>query len=325
MNMKKIISAIVLTAGSAVFGHQAMAASTSDSLFLYRFVPTSPVPVDQSLSLMKQFIGETPEVVAPSRDGIIRYVSAKDVNTRFEQNTKTQDVHFHRNFSRYLGDFEPKLPSTEEAIKSGLAFLEKNLLLPAVREELVLAHVGGLRATSTIDGKHAGPVIDKLITLNYSRQVNSLPVIGPGSKIVMDIGENGELIGLLRHWRELSPKATEIGKTELYSTDEAMSLAKQQIVQEFGEGAQFEVLQTKLAYFDNNGRFLQPVYAFETQVFLPDQHIEPFTYVSVIPAMINPPEKLALTKTDPRGLRVIKTGTEVVSDFIPVTNPGKVD
>lgn len=326
MNMKKIIAAIVLTAGSAgLLGNPAIAASTAGSLFLYRFVPTKPVPIDQSLSLMKKFIGETPEVVAPSRDGIVRYVSVKDVNTRFEQNLKTQDIHFHRNFSRYLGDYQPKLPSTDEAIKSGLAFLQENLLLPAVRGELVLAHAGGLRATSTIDGKQAGPIIDKLVTLNYSREVNGLPVIGPGSKIVMDIGENGELIGLLRHWRELSPKATEISGTEIVSTDEALRLVKQQIITEFGDDAQFEVLQTKMAYFDNNGRFLQPVYAFETKVFLRDQQVEPFAYVGVIPAMINPPEKLDLTKTNPRSLRAIKDGNEIISDGFPKLTPGQID
>ncbi|KJV07357.1 hypothetical protein [Methylocucumis oryzae] len=311
MNFKTLFSAIALIAGS-LSALNTQAASTTEGLMLYQFESSRPVPIDTSLSLMKTYIGETPETAAPGRDQTVRFISPKDPNTRFEQNLKTGDIRFHRNFARYLGDYAPKLPSTEEAMKAAHIFLEENKLLPRDESQLNLIHVGGLRMTST-DGKEPGAIIDKLITLNYSRVINDMPVIGPGSKFVIEVGEEGEILGLTKHWREFLPEGKPISPNEMYSFDEAIKLATRQLQQEFGENVQYEFLQTKIAYFDNNGKFLQPVYAFETKVFVPSHGVEPFNYVSVIPVMINSPEKLELTKLDPRALRAIKIADESIT------------
>jgi len=322
MNAKKLISALLLVAGNAgLIGTQALAATSTDSLFLYSFEQTPVLNVEVSKALMAQFLaGEPVGRLNPSPDQTVRYVSSKDVNTTFEHNLVTGDIQFHRNFARYMGDFEPKLPSTDEAFKAAETFLEENKLLPANPSELKVIHIGGLRATTIIDGKQAGPVIDKLITLNYSREINGLPVIGPGSKMVIDIGENGEILSLTRHWRELSTRVRPISPSEMFSLDEAQRLAKLQIGKEFGEKATFELLGSQITYFDNNGRLLQPVYTFQAKVFLPDQQTQAFDYVSVIPVLRKSPEQLNLTKLDPKALRVIKSG-----DTLPIGRPGKSD
>jgi hypothetical protein len=318
MNAKKLISAILLVVGNtSLIGSQAIA----EPLYLYSFEKTLVLNVDVSKTLMKQFLdGESADKLTPSRDQTVRYVSPNDVNTTFEHNLVTGDIRFHRNFARYMGDYEPRLPSTDEAIKAAELFLEENKLLPGNPSELKIVHIGGLRATTVIDGKQAGPVIDKLITLNYSREINRLPVIGPGSKMIMDIGEKGEVLSLTRHWRELSPKAREISPAEMFSLDEAQRLAKLQIGKEFGKRAAFELLGSQLAYFDNNGRLLQPVYAFQAKIFLPDEQTQAFEYVSVIPVLKKSPEQLNLTKLDPKALRVIKSG-----DTLPIGRHGKSD
>ncbi|TAN70719.1 MAG: hypothetical protein EPN17_04435 [Methylobacter sp.] len=322
MNAKKLISAILLAVGSAGFIGTAFAATTAGSLFLYSFEPTPVLNVDVSKTLMQQFLGGEPvDRLNPSPDKTVRYVSPKDVNTTFEHNLVTGDISFHRNFARYMGDFAPVLPSTEEAINAVNVFLQENKLSPANPAELKIAHVGGLRATTMINEKESGPVIDKLITLTYSREVNGLPVIGPGSKMILDVGEKAEILSLTRHWRELSPKARELSQREIYSLDQAQQLAKLQISKEFGEMATFELLGSQTAYFDNNGRLLQPVYAFQAKIFLPDQQTQAFEYVSVIPAMRRPPEQLNLTKLDTKALRVIKNGDTTP----PVGITGKPD
>lgn len=310
MNVKKLISALLLVAGNTgLIGAQAFATTTTENLLLYRFEETPVLNVEASQALMKQFLDGAPvDRLNPSADKIVRYVSPEDVNTTFEHNLVTGDIRFHRNFARYLGDFKPELPSEEEALKAADIFLEDNKLLPANRSELKLAHIGGLRATTTIDGKQAGPVIDKLITLSYSREINGMPVIGPGSKMILDIGEKSEILSLTRHWRELSPEARTINPRETYSLDEAKRLATQQIGKEFGEKAQFEVLGSQIVYFDNNGRLLQPVYAFQAKVFLPDEQTQAFEYISVIPVLRKSPEQLNLTKLDPKALRTLKSG-----------------
>ncbi len=293
----------------------------STKLYLYSFQKPPLLTVDDSKRLISQYLpNEAFDKIVPAADKTIRVVSPKDVNTSFEHNLVTGDLRFHRNFARYLGDFEPKLPSTEEALKASQTFLEENKLMPANPAELKIAHIGGLRASSLIDGKQAGPVIDKLITLNYSRVVNDLPVIGPGSKMIVDIGEGGEILSLTKHWRELTPEVREINSLEIYSEDEAKRLATLQISKEFGKQATFEIIKVQQAYFDNNGRFLQPVYAFQTKVFLPDQQAQAFDYVSVIPLLRKQPEPLNLNVLDANALRQIKSGS-----FLPNTKIGKFE
>ena len=322
MNAKKLISAILLVIGNAgLIGTQAFAATTSDNLFVYNFEETPVQNVENSKALMRQFLGdESVDRLNPALDKTVRYVSPNDVNTTFEHNLVTGDIRFHRNFARYMGDYKPELPSTDEAFKAAELFLEENKLLPANPSELKIVHIGGLRATTVIDGKQAGPVIDKLITLNYSREIGGLPVIGPGSKMIIDIGEKGEVLSLTRHWRELSPKAREISPGEMYSLDEAQRLASLQIGKEFGKEAKCELLGSQITYFDNNGRLLQPVYAFQAKIFLPDQQTQAFDYVSVIPVLKKSPEALNLAKLDPKALRVIKGG-----ETLPTGRPGKSD
>lgn len=315
MKTKNLISIILLVIGNAcLIGADAFAASTRDTLFLYSFAERGVQTVDDSQMLFKQFLpDEAIDKLNTSSDKTVRYVSPKDPNTTFEHNLVTGDLRFHRNFARYLGDFVPELPTTDEAQKIADMFLTENKLLPNHPSELKLVHIGGLRTTSVIGspnglfGQQSGPVIDKLITLTYGRQLNGYPLIGPGSKIILDIGEKGEVLSLTRHWNELSEKVTPISPTETYSLDEALALAKRQISKEFGKNARYEILSSQIAYFDNNGKFLQPVYAFQTKIFL-DQQTGAFEYPSIIPVLRKSPELLNLTKLEPKALRVIKSG-----------------
>jgi hypothetical protein len=104
---------------------------------------------------------------------------------------------------KYLGDYAPKLPERDAAIKATEDFLRTNNLFPKDSRELKLVHYGGIRSNTVIDGQKAGPITDKLITVTYGRLVDGLPVIGPGSKLVANIGEGGELVGLVYRWRRL--------------------------------------------------------------------------------------------------------------------------
>lgn len=310
MKTTTLISAMLLLAGQTGFmAATAQAASAGEQLFLYSFEETRPLTVDVTKELMAHYLAdERPDRLEPGVDNTVRFVSSKDPNTTFEHNLLTGDLRFHRNFARYLGDYQPALPTPDEAVKMAQGFLEENKLLPANMAELKLAHIGGLRATTVIRGERAGPIIDKLITLNYARILNGAPVIGPGSKIIVDIGEKGEVISLTRHWRELSPKIAELAPGEVFALSDAKRLSAAQLRKEFGPEAKFETLDVQTAYFDNNGKVLQPVYAFQTKVFLPDQKAQAFEYVSIIPAMRKPPEKLDLNKTLATSLRLIKGG-----------------
>jgi hypothetical protein len=306
MKITSLVQAFILVGSS--LSAQSLLAAGPDNLLLYQFNRTPVKSVDSTLASMKQFIGETPTAVKADDDNTVRYVSARDVNTTFEQNLATGDLRFQRNFSAYLGDFVPSLPSSDEAVKLAQTYLAANALQPGNERELTVAHVGGLRASSMI-GDKPGPVIDKLVTVNFARKINEVPVIGPGSKVVVNIGNKGEVIGVIRHWRELAG-SKRIAATETYSADEAKRLALAQMSKEFGSTSEFEILQTKIAYYDNNGTYLQPVYAFETRV-VNHELGDTFNYVSVVPAMINAPEALNLRQTEQLAVDLIKRNENV--------------
>jgi hypothetical protein len=308
MNIQKLLPLFF----AAFIASSAQAAVSTDNLSVYNFQRTSTATIDTSKSYMKQFLPyEYSDKLEVLESNVVRYVSARDPNTTFEHNVTTGDVSFNRNFGRYLGNFVPKLPGTDEALRYANAFLEQNKLLPANPEELKVAHVGGLRTTSILSTGRAGAVVDKLVTITYSRELNGVPVIGAGSKLVVNIGDSGEVIGVTRRWRELD-KPVRLSSSEILSEKEALELSNRQILSEFGEKSRVEVLQTQVAYFDNNGETLQPVFAFQTKIQLADQKLPPVEYISVIPAMRKPIENLNLTQVDPTAYKMIQSGSSTI-------------
>jgi len=311
MNIQKFLPAVLAVSLSLGLVCGAQAAVKTDGLSVYSFQRTQAATIDTSKSYLRQFVGESSDKLVIPADNIVRFVSDKDVNTTFEHNVVTGDVSFSRNFSRYLGSFVPKLPDADSAQKYATVFLEKNKLLPANPDELKVAHVGGLRTTSVLRTGKPGPVVDKLVTLTYSRELNGVPVIGPGSKFVVNVGDSGEIIGVTKRWRELD-KQTRVASTEILTEKEALELSKRQILSEFGDKSLVEIVQSQIAYFDNNGETIQPVFAFQTKVQLADRKLPAVEYVSVIPALRKPVENLNLTQLDPAALKLIKSGSSTI-------------
>lgn len=308
MKLQTLFSSILALTVTAGFAATTQAAVRTDGLVVYNFQKTEAATLDASQSYLKQFLpNESSPRLAKQEDGIVRYVSGRDVNTTLEHNLATGDISFSRNFDRYLGSFVPKLPAPDAAVKLATTFLQRNRLAPLNADELKVAHVGGLRTTSVLATGRPGPVVDKLVTVSFSRELNGVPVIGAGSKFIVNIGDGGEVISVSRRWRELD-KPIRLASTEILSEKEALELSNRQILSEFGEKSRVEILQTQLAYFDNNGQSIQPVFAFQTKVQLADQKLPPVEYVSVIPAMRKPVEDLKLTQLDPSALRLIKAG-----------------
>jgi hypothetical protein len=283
-------------------------ASKEQPVYFYFFEKQTALGVEQSQRLIEQFLGEKgPQTLVKSDENIVYFSSNKDMNTNLEHDLNTGNFTFNRGMTKYLNDFIPQLPTPQEALKIADRFLASNALSPRNSKEFKLLHQGGVRATTVQNGNKPGPIIDKLITLNYGRVIDSLPVLGPGSKMVINIGDKGEVTSLIRRWRELSRLARKkIDLDQQISQEEAQSLARRQIVAEFGTKAKFEISRSFKAYYDNNGQIIQPVYAFETTINLGDQNVQPFNYLCVIPFAKNAPERLNLFVTDPRAKEPIR-------------------
>lgn len=306
MTIRKIFSLCAVAGLSFTFSTASVAAD-SPELMVYAFEELPRATLEQTAKQFKHFLpGHDANLQLNEGESLVRFVSEKDVNTTFEYNVDTHDVSFQRNFDRYLGDFVPRLPEGDKAVEIALQFLEENRLMPENPEELTVAHVGGLRSTSLQANGKPGPVVDKLKTVTLARQLKGAPVIGPASKMVINIGDKGEIIGAVSRWREFE-KGWRLDPNQVLQAGEAKELAYQQSKQEFGEKSEIEFYDMQVAYFDNNGKYLQPVYAFQAKIQLPNSDLEPVSYVSIVEAMREPVERLNLLAIDERALKLIES------------------
>jgi hypothetical protein len=279
------------------------------TVFVYTFERPAVMDSNDSKKLIERFLGARDVGdLYKSSDNTLYYVSKTDVSETFEHDINNGNFTYNKSMKKYTGDYVPQLPGKEDATKLAEEFLSKNALLPRNRNELKLVHFGGLRASTVIDGKKAGPVIDEMVTINYARVIDNTPVIGPGSKIVVKLGDKGEVMGVIRRWRELVAGSRKpVQPQEMIYQQEAEEMARRQVMTEYGEGTSYRILGSGRAYYDNNGSILQPVYTFEVAISLQDQKVSPFNYLCVVPTLRNSPEPLNLTAVDPRAKEMIKS------------------
>lgn len=307
--MKKLSLLIVALTLLTAYSCRPKTRPGTENVFVYTLEPAPVRTAQDAGKLVEQFIGAGRDLsnLYKSDDSTVYYVSKDDVTETLENDLNTGNFTFNRGMRGYLGDYAPQLPAKDEALRLAEEFLSKNGLLPRNRNELTLVHFGGLRASSVIDGKKAGPVIDKLVTVTYGRKIDDLPVVGPGSKVVVNLGNKGEVMGAIYRWRELNAGSRrQVQTEEVVSQQEAEASAKRQIISEYGQETSYRVLGSSKAYYDNNGKFLQPVYVFETEIRLKDEKAAPFNYLCVIPLLKNSPEPLNLTALDPRAKELIR-------------------
>jgi hypothetical protein len=317
--MKKIfhgalLTAIIITCYSCRLRQKTqIAVNSGPPVYVYTFQTPQGLSTDNARNLITTFLGEKqPEGLVRSAENIVYFSSKDDLNATFEQDLNNGNFTFNKSMKSYLGDYAPRLPIAGGAIKIAEDFMKQNKLFPANSAQLKLVHQGGLRSQSVVDGQRGGPVIDKLITLTYGRVVDSMPVIGPGSKIVVHVGDQGQVMGMIHRWRELAPQRNQVSPGALLTQQEAEGQARKQISSEYGPQSSYTVKVVSKAYYDNNGRILQPVYCFETVVTLggQDKYVKPFEYLCVISMLKNSPEPLQFVTVDSKARDLIRTSTK---------------
>jgi hypothetical protein len=281
------------------------------AVYVYTFEKGNQLSTGDSKKMITQYMGiaNPHELTVNNDENIAYFVADEDLNMTFEQDLNNGNFEFSKITKAYLDNDALKLPSEEEAIRIAKDFLKTNGIAAKNEGEIRLVHSGGIRSQSIVNGKQAGPVIDKVRTLTYGRIIDSLPVIGAGSKIVIQIGDKGQVLGVTRRWRELQASTKkEIKPEEMISVKEAGELAKRQIAAEFGPNASYEVSGTQKSYYDGNGNILQPVWAFNTVVNMnsQDRSVQLVKYLCIIPMLKNSPEPIKLTTVDPRAKEMIR-------------------
>lgn len=277
-------------------------ADTAD-VSIYHFEETPELDRSDTQELMGNYLGPgyEQESLFVSEENIAYFVSNENVNTTLEHNLKTGNFSFYK-MDGYMGNFEPDLPSPDESQQVAQEYLDRQGLYPENSSQLKLIHQGGLRSARVVNNQRQD-IIDKAITLTYGRVIDDRSVLGSGSKIVVQVGHEGEIIGLIRQWQPIRRKEF-LTQSELVSEPEARGEAEKVIKEQYGD-VEYRIENMFEAYHDNNGQLLQPVYGFET-VIEPGQDLEPIRYLCVIPMLKNPPEDLNIRQLDPQARELIR-------------------
>lgn len=270
-------------------------------VFLYELNPSVAVNANNFPSLVQKIAGSNFKALKQEKTETGQRFTSSDPSEYYEVSEGQGRFSFSKSLSRYMGNYKPSLPDPKAAQQLAMNFLKENKLMAESQDEMQLIHSGGLRADD-----ENGNVIDKMITLTYGRVIGGVPVIGSGSKIVVHIGEKGEVMGVIRNWKAYTTKR-ELGAKEVKTAAEMEREFQALVITQFGKEAKAEIKRSYMVYFDNGGKYLQPVMAYETTVNVMNAagQSQQLPYLGIIEAMRNPAEKLNLTRVDPAGLRFI--------------------
>ena len=177
---------------------------------------------------------------------------------------------------------QPNLPSDTEAIEIAETFLSSRGLFPsdAVVSNVVADEQGEIN-TST---KEVSNVIKTDLQVIFGRKIDNIPVIGPGSKLKVYIGDGGEVIGFYKAWRALEPYRECKIKTPEVAFEE-LKAGKCRFAGPIGFDKAV-VKKISLAYnieaADREQDFVEPIYVFKGELLFGEDMAE---FEALVPAV----------------------------------------
>jgi len=135
----------------------------------------------------------------------LAWVDNVDPSNFITQDSNSGDLLFQNQLRRYVGMAKVQVPTQQEAMNKTMKFLEDVNLLPLdFKTNAKLVHAGGLFGQDFQDGV-AGEKSQKLVILNYGRELNGIAVQGPGSKLIAQLGDQGQIVSIERKWNSIAP------------------------------------------------------------------------------------------------------------------------
>lgn len=177
---------------------------------------------------------------------------------------------------------QPNLPSDAEAMEIAETFLSTRGLLPSdAVVSNVVAYERGEINTST---KKVSNVIKTDLQVIFDRKIDNIPVIGPGSKLKVYIGDDGEVTGFYKAWRVIEPYSECTIKTPEEAFED-LKVGKCRFAGPIGFDKAI-VKEILLAYYieaaDKEQDFVEPVYVFKGELLFGEDMAE---FEALVPAV----------------------------------------
>lgn len=213
-----------------------------------------------------------------------------------------------------IDDRPGDLPDERRARAIARDFLMQNGLAPANIEQLTMPYVGHIRSASfnPETGQESGPML-QMLTVYFGRMLDDTEVIGNSSKMIVQIGDGGKVVGAGVNWREVA-QALPVGARNLRSADQISQDIQTFLRREFVAGQRLVVRQLGLFYYDNGGQYIQPVIGFEVRV--QSGEMPPYNYFGQVAVLSNPPEMVGMGPLADEALKALRQGPQ---DMAPTT------
>ena len=174
----------------------------------------------------------------------------------------------YADLSKIYGDISnpPNLPSEESAIESARKFLSDKGLMPADAEfRKVVTDFAEIARKDQNTSEISIEKIDLDMQVMFSREIDGIPVVGAGSKLKTYIGDNGDVIGVYKCWREYEPYE----QFAILTSAQALERLKEKGIHGVRAitGEKVTVKEVYLAYYAqpavDEQEYLQSVFVFE--------------------------------------------------------------
>lgn len=203
-------------------------------------------------------ISQLPMNASPmSIDGQLFFRSASDNTAMLHVDGPGRTVVFHKGIGDINGaESTPNLPSKEAAPAVAQGVLAELELTPERTEEMFVEHVGGLSMgleSPTGDSQ----VFEKLRTVRFGRRLGGQRVIGRGSRIQVQLGQEGELRGVIRRWDEVSARS--IAPEAKFTAPEIREMIRFRLDNSANHAKAIAFNKAELVLFDDGQGVIEPV------------------------------------------------------------------
>ena len=264
-----------------------------------------------------------------SDDKFTGWVDKADPSSLILQDMSNGNISFSNRMTEFVSMEKVSLPGKEQTQELALGFLKEMELLPLdFSTNGKLLHIGGLFAQDLVNDE-LSEISQKLVTYHFGRELNGVPVMGGGSKVIVEIGHQGAIVNVNKKWSPvklktllLKPFRPELhtldpGKFQIkpreqfapwvpaikldpthremvklspnFNPDEVRNLINRTLPTVWSSVDKIKINDVNLVYYDRSAGFIQPAYAIEMTVFTGE---ESFQDLYFIPALRNPPEPI---------------------------------
>lgn len=245
----------------------------------------SPTRQDEIATTLLSMTGSELRPAEMTVDGQLFFHDPGDPSAMLHLDTATSTVVFDTGLGPLGGAQEtPNLPSETSAPELALDMIAQIDFGPVHADELVLAHVGGLSlGVQAADG--TSQTFEKLRSVFFGRRVDGKKVMGPGSRMVVQLGEGGELHGVIRRWHEFD--GTPIPAAAKHTPAELGQMLRSRLHDTSSRARDVRFESAELVLYDDGEGVMEPAIRFVYQLTIDSEYLDE-TGTMVAKTLVNP-------------------------------------